>query len=265
MYLDYWHLTCMPFENGSEPRFFFESGEHHEAVTRLQFAIQTRKLITLLIGDYGVGKTMVCETVLHKLPVNEYKVAFIRNPRMDGLDLTREIAYQFGEEVHTRSSYDALHTVNNLLQRFASTGRHSVVFLDEAQLIMNTGVLEDLRLLLNMQIDGKSLMTLVLSGQSEIGDMLKATPQIMQRIALKYHISSLSADDVRKYIGHRMNVAGASAGVFDDAALTEIATLSKGNPREVNSLCDLCLLIGSLKRATCISLPVVRDAWTERV
>jgi len=264
MYIEYWRLSCMPFENVADARFFFESGDHHEAATRVQFAIQSRKLMMLLIGDYGVGKTMVCETVMHKLPVNEYKVAFIRNPRMDGLDLTREIAYQLGEEVHDRSPYDALHAVNNLLQRHASTGRHSVVFVDEAQLIMNTSTLEDLRLLLNIQEGGRSLMTLILSGQSEVGDMLKAKPQIMQRIALKYNIMGLTSDDVRHYIDHRMQVAGGAETVFDAAAVQEIASLSKGNPREVNSLCDLCLLIGSLKRVPSITVPIVRDAWMER-
>ncbi|HAS81680.1 MAG TPA: hypothetical protein DCS43_03120 [Verrucomicrobia bacterium] len=264
MYIDYWRLNCMPFENVSDYRFFFESEDHREAATRVQFAIQTRKLMMLLIGDYGVGKTMVCETVQHKLPTNEYKVVFIRNPRMDGLDLTREIAYQLGEEVHTRSPYDALHAVNNLLQRHASTGRHSVVFVDEAQLIMNTSTLEDLRLLLNNQEGGRSLMTLVLSGQSEIGDMLKAKPQIMQRIALKYNIMGLSAGDVRPYIEHRIQVAGGTGNLFDESAMQEIASLSKGNPREVNSLCDLCLLIGSLKQASSITVPIVRDAWMER-
>lgn len=264
MYLDYWNLRCLPFENTPDCRFFFASSDHKEASTRLQLAIQTRKLIFLLTGDYGVGKTLVCENVIHELPANTCKVVFIRNPRMDALDLMREMAYQLGEEVHTRSNYDALHTLNNLMGRYAATGRHTVVFLDEAQLLLNASILEDLRLLLNNQADGRPLMTLILSGQTELGDLLRSTPQMMQRIAMKYHIHSLQEEEVGQLIAHRMRVAGGSSEIFEDAAIHEVAVCSKGNPREINGICDLCLLIGSLKGESRITPDLVRDAWEER-
>lgn len=264
MYLEYWGLKELPFDNTADPRFFFESGGHLEAITRILFGVQTRKTIVLLTGDYGTGKTLVCETVLGRLPANEYKVAFISNPRMESIDLTREIAFQIGEDISSRLTYDVLHAFNDVLARHASTGRHCVAFFDESQNIFNASVLEDLRLLLNHQVGGRPPLTLVFAGQTEFGDMMKSIPQMMQRVGLKYHIPNLQADEVRHYIAFRLKVAGNDGGIFDDAGVGEIGKLSKGNPREVNALCDLCLLIGSLTGKKRIGVEEVLDASRER-
>lgn len=264
MYLEYWGFQTMPFNNAPDHRFFFESEGHKEAVTRLLFAIQTKKAFTLLTGDYGSGKTLVCETVANQLPPEKYKVAMISNPRLDAVDLSREIAYKLGEEVPTRSMYDTLHVLNNLLERHASTGKHCVVMIDEAQLILNATVLEDIRLLLNNHRAGGFLMTLVLSGQTELGDMLKSIPQMVQRIALKYHIKHLQPHELQPYILQRLKTAGGRAEIFDQTALDEIQRYSKGNPREINAICDLALLIGCLTEASQVTAKEVLEAISER-
>ncbi len=263
-YLDHWKLKAEPFDSAPDARFFFESDGHREAVTRLLYAMRGRKLIALLTGDYGVGKTTVCETALAKLPANEFKTAFIRNPRMDALDLTRELIRQLGEAPPARSQYDALLALNTLLDRHAQTGRHCVAVVDEAQTALDASVFEDLRLLLNREFKGKPVLTLVFSGQTELGDMLKATPQMMQRIALKFHIPNLTDGEVRAYVAHRLRMAGGAPEIFADDALRRIAALSKGNAREVNTLCDLCLLIGHIGKADRITEPTVEEAWKER-
>ena len=264
MYLDYWKLKLMPFDNSADARFFYESSGHQEAVTRLLFAIQTHKAVAMLTGDYGTGKTMVCETVIKKIPPNQFKTAFITNPRMDAIDLTREIAYQLGQEIMSRSTYDVLHDFNNLLDRNASTGRHCVAMLDESQHVMNTSILEDLRLLLNHQVNGRFLLTLVFVGQTEFGDMIKAIPQMMQRIGLKFHIPNLQTEEIRAYMTQRLQTAGGKIEIFDDAAIQEIGRISKGNPREINALCDLCLLIGALTAKPQIRIDEVHEAVRER-
>lgn len=264
MYLEYWGFQCMPFDNVPDHRFFFESEGHKEAVTRLLFAIQSKKAIVLLTGDYGSGKTLVCETVVSQLTPDKYKVALITNPRLDSLDLSREIAFKLGEEVAARSMYDTLHVINMLLDRNAATGKHCVVMIDEAQLILNTGVLEDIRLLLNHHQSGGFLLTLVLIGQTELGDMLKSTPQLMQRIALKYHIKNLQPAELQPYIASRLKLAGGREDLFDATALNEIARYSKYNPREINAICDLALLIGCLTEAREIRAKEVLEAITER-
>ena len=264
MYTEYWNLTAMPFDNAADSAFFFQSSGHQEAITRMSFGIQTHKAIVVVTGDYGAGKTMVCETVVKRLPANQYKVAYITNPRMDSIDLTREIVFQLGDDVPSRSNYEVFHALNNLLDRHAATGKHCVAIVDEAQNIMNQTVLEDLRLLLNHQVNGRLVLTLVLVGQTEFGDMLRSIPQMVQRIGLKFHIPHLQAEEVGKYMAHRLEVAGGSLAIFEPAAIQEIASVSKGNPREINALADLCLLVGALTGKKTIGIEDVLEARKER-
>lgn len=264
MYTKYWNLTDLPFENAPDPTFFFESRGHQEACVRFMFAIQTRKAMALVTGDYGSGKTVMCQTSINKLDPNEFRTAFISNPRMDALDLTREIAYQLGEDIQTRSKYDVLHAFNNLLDRHHTAGRHCAAILDEAQLIDDPSVLEDLRLLLNYQAHGKLLLTLVLVGQTELNDMLRPIPQMTQRIGLKFHIPHLDADEISPYIQHRLETAGGSLEIFAEQAISEVWTLSKGNPREINALCDMALLTASLSQKKHVTAEDILDAGRER-
>ncbi len=228
------------------------------------FGIQMRKAVVLITGDYGTGKTMVCETLIKRLSPNEYRVAYITNPRMDSLDLTREIILQLGEEAPARSTFEVCHALTNLLDRHAATGRHCVAIFDEAQNIIDHNVLEDLRMLLNHQVNGRFALTLALVGQTEFGDMLRSIPQMVQRIGFKYHIPCLPIDEVSKYMAHRLQLAGGAPEIFEPAAVRELAVLSKGNPREINALADLCLLIGSMAGRKAISVADVLEARKER-
>jgi general secretion pathway protein A len=264
MYTDYWNLNCLPFENAPDPKFFFESREHKEAAVRLSFAIETKKAMALVCGDYGCGKTVLCQTVMARLPVEGFRVAFVTNPRLDALDLTREIAYQFGEETLARSKYDVLHAFNNLLDRHHAEGRHCAAIIDEAHLIADTSILEDLRLLLNHHPNGEFLMTLVLVGQTELKETLDPIPQMTQRISLKCLLSQLGPDEARLYIAHRLKTAGGNISIFEERAVSEIATLSKGNPREINAICDMCLLTTSLAGKKQVTQADVVDAAKER-
>lgn len=264
MYLEYWHFKKPPFDITSDPDFFFESKGHKEAIARISFAVETQKAIVLLTGDYGSGKTMVCETMISRLSPEQYKIAYITNPRMDSIDLAREITFGFGEDIASRSIYDVHHALNVLLERYAATGKHCVVVLDEAQLIIDSSILEDIRLLLNHQFQRRFIFTLVLVGQTELRDRLKLIPQMTQRIGMKFHIPNLQNDEVPQYIAHRLSVAGGNVDIFDNTAIDEIARLSHGTPREINTLGDMCLLIGSLTGKERIHQEEVLEAWKER-
>lgn len=265
MYADYWSLNCMPFENAPDPKFFYESNEHREAATRLRFCLQTRKAIMLVTGDYGSGKTVVCQTVLKSISTNELRTAYITNPRMDATDITREIAYQLGEDISSTSRYDVSHGINNILDRHAAANRHCAAIIDEAQLVMDKSIFEDLRLLLNHQADGRFLLTLVLVGQTELNDIIKSYPQLTQRIGLKYHIRNLDPDEVPLYMKHRLETAGGSPAIFDDEAIEEVIRQSKGNPREINALCDIALLTASLAKEHKVLSKHIADAAKERL
>ncbi len=264
MYLKHWNLERLPFENAPDPLFFFESKGHQEAAVRLSFAIQTQKAIALMSGDYGSGKTVVCQSVMRRTDTNRFKFAFISNPRLDALDLTREIAYQFGEDINSRSKYDILHAFNNILERQYRAGRHCAAIIDEAQLVREASILEDLRLLLNHQLDGKFLLTLVLSGQTELIDMLRPLPQMTQRIGLKFHIANLSPEEIRPYLTHRLKIAGGNIDIFDNDAIIQVERLSKGNPREINALCDMAMLSACLSEHRQVTTEDVLDAGKER-
>ncbi|MBN1674494.1 MAG: AAA family ATPase [Kiritimatiellae bacterium] len=264
MYTEYWNLKCLPFENAPNPRFFYPSKGHREAITRMIFAIKTRKAMALVTGDYGSGKTVLCRAAIDKLGVDEYAVAFVNNPRMDSLDITREISFQFGEEIPSRGKYEVLHAFNSILDRHAEKGKHCVAIIDEAQLIMDPATFEDLRLLLNHQMQDRFLLTLVFVGQSELLDRLRTIPQLIQRIALKFHIPSLGTDEVGSYVLHRLETAGGRGDIFSETAVKEIAKLSRGNPREINALCDMCMLLGSLTGKKQIGPEEVAEAGAER-
>lgn len=265
MYAEYWKLNCLPFENAPDPKFFFQSRGHREAMERLMFVIETRKPLAVLTGDYGSGKTMVCQTAIDKLPTNEVGRAFITNPRMESLDITREIVYQLGrEDFSATSKYEVLHALNNILDRHAVIGGHCVVFVDEAQLILDPLVLEDLRLLLNHQSCGRHLLTLVLVGQSELNAVLRPIPQMTQRIGFRFHIPHLDPGEVRLYVRHRLETAGGSLDIFEENAITQLEKLSKGSPREINALCDMSLLTASLTAKKAVTVNEVLEAGRER-
>jgi general secretion pathway protein A len=264
MYTEYWKLKCLPFENAPDSRFFFESRGHKEAATRLLFCIQTKKAMALITGDYGSGKSVLCQTTVKRLAPNDFKIALITNPRMDAIDLTREMAYQIGENIQSESKYDVLHAFNNLLDRHHAAGRHCVAIIDEAQLVGSASILEELRLLLNHQAEGQFLLTLILVGQTELNDMLRPIPQLNQRIALKFHIPHLASDEISLYMQHRLETAGGNLSIFDNDTIPEIDKLSKGNPREINALCDTALLTASLSGRPRVTLEDVIDAGRER-
>ncbi len=264
-YLSYWGMHSPPFENAPNPRFFYESRGHLEAITRLLLAVQSRKPLALLTGDYGCGKTILCQTVMDRLSHNEYVIGQVTNPRMEAVDLIREIAYQLGEDVHSHSKYDVVHAFNSLLDRYAGAGKHCAVFVDEAQLISDFMVLEDLRLLLNYQRKGQYLLTIILVGQTELRDRLRPIPQLMQRIALRFHVPTLEPDEVGSYIRFRIETAGGKGDIFSADAIQEIASASRGNPREVNADCDLSLLVAALSGKAQVGVEEAREAIRERI
>jgi general secretion pathway protein A len=264
MHTDYWKLDRLPFENVPDPDFFYESRAHREAITRLLFAVESHKTMALLTGDYGSGKTVVCQTVIERLPANEHHVAMVTNPTMDATDLTREIISQLGEDIGVKSKYEVLHAYKDVLERHAVAGRHCTAIIDEAQLIANAAILEELRLLLNVQTSQRACLTLILAGQTELNDMIKSIPQMRQRISLKYHIPHLDNDEVAPYLARRLEAAGGQLDIFDEKALRTIERLSNGNPREINALADLSLLFGSLMQVDRIGAEIVQEAGRER-
>lgn len=267
MYLEYWGLKEMPFENTPDPKFFYRSKQHEEALSRLQYVVQSRKGAGMLTGVFGCGKTVLAKTLLAGLRHRNYQIAFISNPQLKAVELLRAIArYLGGENLPSKfsdmSSDYFLEVIEGILINNAKDGRETLVIIDEAHVITDLEVLEELRLLLNFQLENRFLLTLMLMGQPELRERIAKTKQLLQRIAISYDLGPLSKEAVGGYVEHRLAVAGASASrqIFSPEAVEIIRTISGGIPRRINHICDLSLLIGSAANSKTINGQTVEEA-----
>ncbi|MBM3265060.1 MAG: AAA family ATPase, partial [candidate division Zixibacteria bacterium] len=206
--LPYWGLSERPFDTTPNPRFFFATAQHDAARFKLGHGVATCAGAIQLTGDVGCGKTVLLRTFIQDLDPEKYEVALLTNPRWDGVALLREVLYQLG---HPAESTDKNHILRNIEEVWLKTfqaGKHTVLIIDEAQLIADAAAFEELRLLLNFQMDDRNLATLILSGQPELGLMIRAIPQFEQRMVFRHHLYPLSDVETRDYIRHRLEVAG---------------------------------------------------------
>lgn len=261
MYNDYWGFKEKPFENTPDPRFFYCSAKHEEALMRLLYAVQERKSSAMLSGECGSGKTLLSRIILNRLMnKEEYKVALVVNPAIPLLELLGEIVYQLGAENPAgERKVDILRRLNEILYSVSQAGKHTVIIIDEAQTIAEDSVFDELRLLLNFQVNERFLLTLLLLGQPELREKIEATRQFKQRLALRYHLTTLTEAETRAYIGHRCLVAGKVSPPFSDGAYKLIYEYSQGLPREINNICDLSLVIGMGERADSVCERIVGE------
>lgn len=265
MYLEYWGLREMPFENTSDTRFFYRSAQHEEGLSRLLYVVQNRKGAALLTGVFGCGKTVVGRALINSLNKNIYQIAFVTNPHLKAVELLRAVARLLGgenlpEKLNEMSSDYFLEVIGKILTNNAKDGKETLVIIDEAHVITDLEVLEELRLLLNFQLEDRFLLTLILMGQPELDERIHKTKQLIQRIALGHHLGPLSEDEISEYIKLRLDVAGCSRKIFEDSAIKVIAQNSGGIPRRINQICDMSLLTGCVNKATAINGDVVSEA-----
>jgi general secretion pathway protein A len=262
-YESYWGLAELPFENVSNPKFYFPAPMHEEALHRLLYGVQTRKGAVMLTGEIGCGKTLLSRELSRHLSGQQYDVAVIANPSFNVEDFLTEVLYQLGIQP-TDTKVRSLHLLNERLLGNYKRGQHTVVVIDEAQTIPDDRIFEELRLLLNFQLNDRFLLTLILIGQPELNDRVIGLKQFAQRISIKYHLGSFSAQQTADYVRFRLKAARCTREIFREDALDLIFTQSGGVPRNINTLCDLCLLIGFMDRAAVIGRTVVERAAAER-
>lgn len=250
MYEKYWGLTEKPFENTPDPRFMYYSKKHEEALTRMLYAIKEEKGAAMLSGEYGSGKTILSRIIIDELIKNKiYEVALIVHPQLTPLQFIQEIIYQLKNEHVQGSKPQLLHTMQDIIYKNHNDQKKTVILIDEAQIIKNKETFEELRLILNFQLNNKFLITLVLIGQPELLNKVKAIPQLEQRLGIKYHLTALDRKETEEYIKHRLSVAGAKSEIFTAEAIQAIYDYSQGLPRKINNICDMGLLIGFGKEA----------------
>jgi type II secretory pathway predicted ATPase ExeA len=263
VYLDFWGLKKKPFENTPNPDFFFYSANHEEALMRLLYGVKEKKGAVMVTGDIGVGKTILSRMLVRLLCKEEkrYNIAVIVNPALSVIDFLRELIYQFGglERLPpAENKLDLLHKLEGIIYESNDRGQHCVLIIDEAQVIGDEAIFEELRLLLNFQKNDVFLLTIVLLGQPELMQRVKQNEPLAQRISLRYNLTGFSQEEVSNYINYRLKAAGGSKEVFNGHSIEEIYKASRGIPRIINNICDLCLLMGFSNQTEQINDSIVK-------
>lgn len=264
VYLEYYGLTEPPFAITPNPRFLFYSAKHREAFNHLLYGVRERKGFVQLTGEVGAGKTTLCRAMLEQLG-DRYASALILNPILDGDSLLKAIAMEFGVDIKGKDRLETMAALNEFLLEQVHRERESVLIIDEAQDLTNE-LLEQVRLLSNLETDDRKLLQIVLMGQPELRDRLNhhALRQLRQRITVRYHLKPLNPAEVGQYIQHRLQVSGGNgAPYFSPAALWRIHRYSGGIPRLINAVSDKCLLAGYVKQRDRIDFRMVGLAIRE--
>lgn len=264
MYLEYYGLTEAPFDITPNPRFLFYSTKHREAFNHLLYGIRERKGFVQLTGEVGAGKTTLCRAMLEKLN-GHYSTALILNPVMSANELMQAIAMEYGLPVTGLDRLNTVNVINGFLLHQVERGKDTVLIIDEAQ-DLTDDLLEQVRLLSNLETDNRKLLQIVLLGQPELRDRLNAhrLRQLRQRITVRYHLRPLSRFEVSHYIQHRLDVSGAKgAPYFTRPALWRVFRYSGGIPRLVNAVCDKALLAGFVRQTDRINFSMIGTAVRE--
>jgi general secretion pathway protein A len=266
VYLNYYGLTDPPFDITPNPRFLFYSAKHREAFNHLLYGIRERKGFVQLTGEVGAGKTTLCRAMLEQLN-GHYSTALILNPALNADQLMKAITTEFGLPVQNLGldRLDMLAMFNEFLLKQVEQGRETVLIIDEAQ-DLSEEMLEQIRLLSNLETDNRKLLQIVLMGQPELRDRLNshALRQLRQRITVRYHLPPLSQCEVNQYVHHRLHVSGANGTPrFTRPALWRVYNYSKGIPRLVNAICDKSLLAGFVQQQESIDYRTVGRAIRE--
>ncbi|BDV42578.1 ATPase [Geotalea uraniireducens] len=263
MYREFYGLREKPFSKTPDPRYLFLSRGHREALARLQYAVEEREL-ALLTGDIGCGKTTISRALMDAMG-ESCRFCFVFNPRLTALEFLRVIARSLGVDNPAAAKDELLKQLVEAIYALHGERRCPVIVIDEAQLIPDREIFDEIRLLTNYQLDDQNLMSVVIMGQPELRQILAdaAHEPLRQRIALHYHLQPLTLEETLEYIDFRLEVAGGPPGLFSPDAVQRIFELSGGVPRKINILATNALLVGFGKDAAWIDASLVETLRDE--
>jgi general secretion pathway protein A len=265
VYCEYFGLNEKPFNVTPDPRYIFLSASHREALAHLLYGIDNRTGFIELTGEVGAGKTTVLRTLLSQLDPERYRTALIFNPCLSAPELLQAINREFQISSDDTSQSKLLDTLNQFLIRKNEEGRIVVLVIDEAQ-NLQPEVLEQIRLISNLETEREKLLQIVLAGQPELGRLLerKEMRQIDQRIAVRYHLPPMTFEDTMLYLHHRLNVAGSKGNVsFSHGAAKRLYRYSGGLPRLINIAGDRALLAAYTRNTRQITAPIASEGITD--
>jgi general secretion pathway protein A len=264
MYTDHFGLTETPFSIAPNPQYLFMSSRHRDALAHLLYGVQSDGGFILLTGEVGTGKTTLCRCLLQQVPT-DVELAFVLNPRVTVDELLATVCDEFGINYEAGASVKTLvDKLNEFLLDCHANNRKAVLIIDEAQ-NLSRDLLEQLRLLTNLETNERKLLQIILLGQPELLEMLEKRDlrQFSQRITARFHLEALKQAETEDYIAHRMSIAGGSGKVFNRAAIRRIYRISKGIPRVINLICDRSLLGAYVEDKTEVTPAIVNKAANE--
>lgn len=265
MYESYWEMSRRPFDQGYEGHFFYPSEMHHATLLKLRYAVENRGDLAVLVGESGIGKTLLVHHLLRSLPATNEPRCHLVFPQLSAADLMIYLADQLEGQVSTET-VDLRTTINRLealLRSAVQADRYPVVVLDEAHLLADPLILEQFRLLLNFRHAEHSMFTLILVGNTSLVPILEESTELQSRIDTYCPLQPLSVEETIAYIQFRLAAAGIQRQIFKDAALEAIHYGTSGNPRSVNRICDLALLMGYAQDCQEIGIDVVQAVLVE--
>jgi len=249
-YLEHYGLDREPFSNAPDARFYYNSDLHSQALLRLMYAVDSNKGLAVLVGGVGTGKTTLARRMLDNLPEDRYEsslLVMVHSGITPEWILTR-IALQLGVDEPAGDRLKLLEQLYTRLLEIEDEGRRAVVLIDEAQMLQSRELMEEFRGLLNLEIPGKKLLNIVFFGLTELEDCLALDEALAQRVAVKYHLKSMTFETTTSYIKHRLQVAGAREVLYDAEVIPLIHRYAGGVPRLINTISDNCLFEAYLRK-----------------
>ena len=265
MYLEHFNLTERPFSITPDPRFLYMSMRHREALAHLLYGLGDGGGFVQLTGEVGTGKTTICRCLLEQIPEN-VDLAVVLNPKVTAIELIATVCDELsiGYDASDMSIKSLTDVLNRYLLDAYARGRHTVLIIDEAQ-NLSTDVLEQVRLLTNLETATQKLLQIILIGQPELRTLLAREDmrQLAQRVTARYHLEPISREETGAYIRHRLQICGSTQTVFNKRAVDKIQQLSDGIPRLINVLCDRSMLGAFVEGRTQVDVKVVKKAASE--
>lgn len=259
MYLSHYNLKEKPFQISTNPKFIWFGEKHQEALAVLEYGVIDNKGFLLITGDVGTGKTTLINALLKRLG-NDVIVANITNPILEELEFFNIVAHQFNINKHFSSKGAFLIHFNRFLNDCYTKKKKVILIIDEAHKL-DQDLLEQIRLLSNIERQDTKLINIFFVGQNEFIDIIsdQQNRALRQRITINYHLDPLKQSEVKKYILHRLNVAGSKENIFTDNSISEINAFSNGYPRLINIICDHALLTGYVKEVKTIDEEIIKE------
>jgi general secretion pathway protein A len=262
MYKSFYNLQRNPFEITPDPSFLFPTTRHNEALASLYYGVTAHRGFVVLTGEVGTGKTLILRSLLGLLQRRDVAFALIFNPTLSPLEFMRYIARDFGLPVTGKAKDELIHALNGFLLQRHQKGLTTILVVDEAH-HLSAEILEEIRLLSNLETSQRKLLQIVLAGQPELDLKLDSHElrQLKQRIALRCHLVPLSPNEIRAYISRRLKIAGAvgACEIFSAPAIEALFRHSRGIPRLINTISENALLSGYARHAATITSEIVDD------